>query len=82
MVQSQGILPPVSVTRILAGEGTGQFSGSLHGGDGKSVPISVALPYIGGILDEDSKTIINLKVSCVNNYLSSICTTCHSSLAV
>jgi len=62
MAQAQGVLPSVRVARILAGEGTGQFStNETVGSDqGRGVPLSVALDYVGGILDEGSKTIARL----------------------
>jgi len=65
MARSQEVLPPVRIARILAGEGTGQFSSDSLGReqvDRHSVPLSVALNYIGGILDESSQEIYRLKV--------------------
>lgn len=65
LAQRQGVLPPVRIARILAGEGTGQFS-SHKFVDTKSpqrtVPLSVALDYVGEILDESRSEISRLKV--------------------
>jgi hypothetical protein len=52
------VLPPVRVTRILAGEGTGQFSTmqETHSKSNKrTVPLSVALDYVANILLESRK---------------------------
>ncbi len=60
MAKSQDMLPPVRVARILAGDGVGQFSEELSRrvkNDEYSVPLSVALDYIGAIMDESSKEI-------------------------
>ena len=65
MARSQGVLPPVRIARILAGEGPGQFSSNSSRRDpldSHSVPLSVALKYIGGVLDESSQKIYRLKV--------------------
>jgi len=65
LARHQGVLPPVRITRILAGEGTGQFSSSAVPSDrmqSKTVPLSVALDYVGDILDESRKEISRLKV--------------------
>ena len=55
------------ILRILAGEGHGQFSadshGSSHSSNRCSVPLSVAMDYVGSILDDSSKNIHRLKVS-------------------
>jgi hypothetical protein len=53
----QGVLPPVRVARILAGEGTGQFSesDSTKSMSRRTVPLSVALDYVGSILEESRK---------------------------
>jgi len=65
LARAQGVLPPVRIARILAGEGVGQFSNelSLSKRDKKDncVPLSVALDYIGAILDELSTEISRLK---------------------
>lgn len=66
MSKAQGVLPPVRIARILAGEGVGQFSNSLHEYNEdcnvKSVPLSVALEYVAGVLDGQSKKISSLKM--------------------
>lgn len=66
----QGQIPPVRIARILAGEGTQQFSPDSPAESGKSqgeqtVPLSVALEYVGAILDESRKEITRLKVRVV-----------------
>jgi len=65
LAKRQGVLPPVRIARILAGEGTGQFSSSDAPSDRsktRTVPLSVALDYVGDILDESRKEITRLKV--------------------
>lgn len=65
LARRQGVLPPVRIARILAGEGTGQFSDSdVPSGQSKTrtVPLSVALDYVGDILDESRKEISRLKI--------------------
>ena len=65
LARRQGVLPPVRIARILAGEGTGQFSNSDVPSDQsnmRTVPLSVALDYVGDILDESRKEISHLKV--------------------
>ena len=65
LARSQGVLPPVRIARILAGEGTGQFSSAVIPSDrvqSRTVPLSVALDYVGDILDESRKEISRLKV--------------------
>jgi hypothetical protein len=65
LARSQGVLPPVRIARILAGEGTGQFSSAAIPSDrvqSRTVPLSVALDYVGDILDESRKEISRLKV--------------------
>jgi hypothetical protein len=60
-------IPPVRVLRILAGEGSGQFSSIdnyshdtyIHR---SSVPLSVALDYVGATLDESSSKMERLQV--------------------
>ena len=64
MAQSQGVLPPVRVVRILAGIGIGQFTEERKEGISSSqngVPLSVALEYIGTVMDEQSQEIDRLK---------------------
>lgn len=66
----QGKIAPVRIARILAGEGTEQFSTHLPFGDSDSgrqqtVPLSVALEYVGAILDDSRKEISRLKVNLV-----------------
>lgn len=57
-------IPPVRVLRILAGEGFGQFSSSdTNSQDRCSVPLSVAMDYVGATLDESSRKIQRLQVS-------------------
>ena len=61
------MLPPVRIARILAGEGTSQFSSPSSSAEEKSgpkqrtVPLSVALDYVGAILDDSRKEIGRLK---------------------
>jgi hypothetical protein len=62
LAQRQGVLPPVRIARILAGEGTGQFSSSSNKTPQRTVPLSVALDYVGEILDESRSEISRLKV--------------------
>jgi hypothetical protein len=65
LARRQGVLPPVRIARILAGEGTGQFSSSAIAEDTpgqRTVPLSVALDYVGAVLDESRKEISRLKV--------------------
>jgi vacuolar protein sorting-associated protein 11 len=64
LARRQGVLPPVRIARILAGEGTGQFSSGGISADRpqiNTVPLSVALDYVGNILDESRKEISRLK---------------------
>lgn len=64
LARLQGVLPPVRIARILAGEGTGQFSspGAAKGvPQQRTVPLSVALDYVGAILDDSRKEIGRLK---------------------
>ena len=75
MARLQGVLPPVRVTRILSGEGVGQFCNEYKnlGSDyNDSVPLSVALDYIGAVLDDSSNAVERLKNE-VQEY-SSMCT--------
>jgi hypothetical protein len=60
MARSQGVLPPVRIARILAGEGTGQFSVQSASSE-QTVPLSVALDYVGEILDESRGEITRLQ---------------------
>jgi hypothetical protein len=63
LARAQGALPPVRIARILAGEGAGQFSvdkGKTSGA--QTVPLSVALDYVGAILDDSRLEISRLKV--------------------
>ena len=64
LARRQGVLPPVRIARILAGEGTGQFSvesNTKEGPQRRTVPLSVALDYVGTILEESRKEISRLK---------------------
>jgi len=64
MAREHGNLPPVRILRILAGEGFGQFSSDNHPSHLQtqcSVPLSVALDYVGAILDDSSRKINRLK---------------------
>jgi hypothetical protein len=64
LARRQGVLPPVRIARILAGEGTGQFSSpgaAKSASQQRTVPLSVALDYVGAILDESRKEIGCLK---------------------
>ena len=66
LAKRQAVLPPVRIARILAGEGTGQFSDSIgDGSNGKtsdsSIPLSVALDFVGNILEESRQEISRLK---------------------
>lgn len=66
LARSQNVLPPVRVARILAGETTGQFQeesrgAAHHSSEQNSVPLSVAIQYIGGVFDESTKVINKLK---------------------
>jgi len=65
LARRQGVLPPVRIARVLAGEGTGQFSSFTVPSDRvqpRTVPLSVAIDYVGDILDESRKEISRLKV--------------------
>jgi hypothetical protein len=64
LARRQGVLPPVRIARILAGEVTGQFSSESAMGDAqkrRTVPLSVALDYVGTILEDSRKEISRLK---------------------
>lgn len=65
LAKRQAVLPPVRIARILAGEGTGQFSDAVPGEtfykpDG-SIPLSVALDFVSTILEESRQEISRLK---------------------
>jgi vacuolar protein sorting-associated protein 11 len=65
IAKRQGVLPPVRIARILAGEHSGPFSCDKPSSQDslankKTVPLSVALDYIGTILDESRTEIIRL----------------------
>lgn len=57
-------MPPVRIARILAGEGTGQFTAenpqetSSHR---RTIPLSVALDYVGSLLEESRREIHRLR---------------------
>lgn len=62
LARRQGVLPPVRIARILAGEGTGQFSADRPPKERKkTVPLSVALDYVGTILEESRRETSRLK---------------------
>jgi len=64
LARRQGVLPPVRIARILAGEGTSQFKSDLAASmatQERTVPLSVALDYVGAVLDESRKEITRLK---------------------
>jgi hypothetical protein len=64
LARRQGVLPPVRIARILAGESTGQFSSESAMVDAqkrRTVPLSVALDYVGTILEDSRKDISRLK---------------------
>lgn len=64
LARRQGVLPPVRIARILAGEGTGQFSNVTTTDNAlqkRTVPLSVALDYVGTILDESRQEIGRLR---------------------
>lgn len=65
LARAQGALPPVRIARILAGEGSGQFSADSSRSEKESqqqtVPLSVALDYVGAILDDSRQDISRLK---------------------
>lgn len=64
LARRQGVLPPVRIARILAGEGTSQFSSddTSYDAEHRTIPLSVALDYVGAVLDESRKEISRLKV--------------------
>jgi vacuolar protein sorting-associated protein 11 len=76
LARRHGVLPPVRIARILAGEGTGQFStdlpsissgtsmnknGEVQTQHRKTVPLSVALDYVGSILEDSRKELDRLR---------------------
>lgn len=62
LARRQGVLPPVRIARILAGEGAGQFSSDRPIKDRKkTVPLSVALDYVGTVLEKSRKEASRLK---------------------
>ena len=67
LAKKQGVLPPVRIARILAGEHAGQFSidrPSNKGGQQqqkRTVPLSVALEYVGTLLEESRTEISRLR---------------------
>eukprot|EP00977_Amphora_coffeiformis_P002374 scaffold448_cov156-Amphora_coffeaeformis.AAC.3 len=66
LAKRQAVLPPVRIARILAGEGTGQFSDAASDearkrADNGSIPLSVALDFVGNILEESRQEITRLK---------------------
>lgn len=73
LAKRQAHLPPVRIARILAGEGTGQFSSATTPKEKKrTVPLSVALEYVGTILDESGKESTRLEAE-IEEY-SQLCT--------
>lgn len=63
LARRQRAIAPVRVARILAGEGTSQFSVVSDGGTGDptAVPLSVALDYVGTVLEESRHEVSRLK---------------------
>jgi hypothetical protein len=62
LARRQGVLPPVRIARILAGEGSGQFSSEASSGNNKrTVPLSVALDYVGTVLEKSRNEASRLK---------------------
>ena len=61
LAKAQGVLPPVRIARILAGEGVGQFSSDIRREQKRTVPLSVALDYVGDILDDSRREVTKLK---------------------
>lgn len=62
LARRQCVLPPVRIARILAGESSGQFSSydRKPAATGASIPLSVALDYVGSILEESHREIERL----------------------
>ncbi len=69
LARRQRVLPPVRITRILAGESSNQFSthDKNHATAETSIPLSVALDYVGNILEESRREIQRL-ISEVEEY--------------
>ena len=62
LARRQGVLPPVRIARILAGEGSGQFSSDVPTRERKrTVPLSVALDYVGTVLEKSRREAARLK---------------------
>ena len=65
LARRQGVLPPVRVARILAGEGTGPFRAecdtSITKSNKPTVPLSVALDYVGSVLEDSRRETSRLK---------------------
>lgn len=62
LARRQGVLPPVRIARILAGEGSGQFSSESSSRNNKrTVPLSVALDYVGTVLEKSRREAARLK---------------------
>jgi hypothetical protein len=62
LARRQGVLPPVRIARILAGEGSGQFSSDAQNRERKhTIPLSVALDYVGTVLEKSRKEASRLK---------------------
>ena len=56
LARRQNVLPPVRIARILAGEGTGPFRADRSIDNNKpTVPLAVALDYVGSILEESRR---------------------------
>ena len=67
MAMDHGELPPVRILRILAGERNGMFNCDNRSTNPSlnhcGVPLSVAMDYVGAVLDDSSWKIHRLKVS-------------------
>jgi vacuolar protein sorting-associated protein 11 len=64
LARRQGVLLPVRITRILAGEGCGQFSSEPMSTDFRSrptVPLSVAIEFVGTYLEAATQEVVRLK---------------------
>jgi vacuolar protein sorting-associated protein 11 len=62
IARRQAVLPPVRIARILAGEGSGQFSTDIPIRDKKrTIPLSVALDYVGTVLEKSRREASRLK---------------------
>ena len=60
MARDHGELPPVRILRILAGEKNCMFRCDNNSNAKSSVPLSAAIDYVGGIMDESSQKIHRL----------------------